>query len=232
MLFALICVDVAALDRRSRFGGIATGLAAAVKVTPLALVGLLALSRRRADATRSTFTFALATATGCVLLPGESRTYWTETVFATNRAGNNASLRSLATLVPGGPSIHQTIWLTVSAGLVVIAARRCRDMLQHDVAGAFAIGMCLTFAISPITWVHHMMFCIIAIMLWIARSNRPWHRAVIAILRCPHSSTPSDGDPTRGPSPWCGDCSPRSPSWHSPQIQEHRPRRASGVTAS
>ena len=61
--------------------GIATGLAAGIKLTPLIFVAYLLITRRVRAATTAAATFAATVAIGVVLLPSQSRVFWLDGVF-------------------------------------------------------------------------------------------------------------------------------------------------------
>ena len=79
--------------------GIATGLAAGIKLTPLIFVIFLLITGRVGAAITAAGTFAATIALGAIVLPSQSRTYWLDGVFwRQGRIGNpaNPSDQSLA----------------------------------------------------------------------------------------------------------------------------------------
>ena len=75
--------------------GVATGLAAAVKLTPLIFVPYLLLTRRGKAAWRSLGTFAVAEAVAFAISPGASMTYWTRDLLDYKRVGGSLGLQGL-----------------------------------------------------------------------------------------------------------------------------------------
>src|SRR3984885_8640115 len=67
--------------------GVATGFAAAIKLTPLIFVPYLIITRRTRGALRSVLTFIACEGIAFVVAPGASRAYWTKYVFDSKRAG-------------------------------------------------------------------------------------------------------------------------------------------------
>ena len=99
--------------------GVATGLAAAVKLTPLIFVPYLLLTRRGQAAWRCLGTFAVAEAVAFAISPGASMTYWTRDLFDYKRVGGSLGLQGL--FAPTDQSLLATLARidhgTVSPGL-------------------------------------------------------------------------------------------------------------------
>ncbi|MFL4902412.1 glycosyltransferase 87 family protein [Streptomyces sp. MMS24-I2-30] len=162
LLLALVLVDARLLATgRSRWAGVGTGLAAAVKLTPVVFIGLLLLARRwRAAACASAVALG-ATALAAWVDPRASRFYWTVALWDTNRVGHldyvsNQSLQGvLARLGETGRPLWAAAVLLV---LCLWAWRTRRAVAAGDWTGAFALTGLLACLISPITWVHHLVW--------------------------------------------------------------------------
>ena len=61
VIVSVVAFDAVLLTRRSRFGGIVLGLAAAIKVTPALMIPALLVMNRRADAARAALTAVAVT---------------------------------------------------------------------------------------------------------------------------------------------------------------------------
>ena len=81
MLAALAGTDLLRRHDGHWWQGIATGLAAGIKLTPLIFVAYLLITRRATAATAAAATFAATVAIGVVLLPSQSRVFWLDGVF-------------------------------------------------------------------------------------------------------------------------------------------------------
>jgi alpha-1,2-mannosyltransferase len=166
--------------------GMATGLAAAVKLTPLLFVPYLVLTRRWRGAVTCVLTFGLCELVTFVVSPTSSRAYWTRAIFKPNRAGDltivdNQNLwgvldRFTHGVIPDA-IILPLLVVTAGAGLVLaaFAHRRSSPLLGVLICAA----TCLL--VSPISWVHHLVWVVPAI-LWLALApDRPRWGPVLAV---------------------------------------------------
>ena len=166
--------------------GIATGLAAAVKLTPLLFVPYLLLTRRWRGALNCVLTFVACELVTFLVSPTSSIAYWTKAIFKPGRAGDlsivdNQNLwavldRFTHVVLPG--AVMLPVLIAAAAGglwLAALAHRRSSPLLGVLICAA----TCL--AVSPISWVHHMVWVVPAI-LWLALApDRPrWGRVLAA----------------------------------------------------
>ncbi|PGH46631.1 alpha-1,2-mannosyltransferase [Micromonospora sediminicola] len=171
LLLFLVAVDLLwLLPARNRWAGVGIGLATAIKLTPgIFIVYLLVTGRWRAAAT-AVGTAAVATLVAAGLFPDASREFWTEALWNTDRVGelafvSNQSLRGVvARLDPQHPST--IAWLLLVLVTLVIWGWRCRRAVA---AGDEATGLALTGAVmclvSPVTWVHHLVWLLPGLIL-------------------------------------------------------------------
>ncbi|WP_169735757.1 glycosyltransferase 87 family protein [Intrasporangium oryzae] len=178
LVVGLVLVDLLLVPRPWR--GWLTGVAAGTKLTPLVFV-LHPLARRDwATAVRIVAGFAATVLVGALVLPAESRTYWTSLALDPGRVGapgfaDNQSLLGLFDrVVPG----HATAaWLAASvlavgAGLVALQRRRGRAPIEGVVVCAL-LGLLL----SPISWSHHWLLLPAAAVVCL-RDRRPLVAAI------------------------------------------------------
>jgi alpha-1,2-mannosyltransferase len=174
-LVALVGFDLLILTRRgSRFAGLGIGLATALKLTPgVFLIYLLVTGRWRAALTACSAA-AGATLVAAAVLPDESRVFWTDALWNTDRVGqldyiSNQSLNgAVARLNPLDPST--LLWaLAVVAVLVVWVIRARRAAAAGDERTGFALTGVVTCLISPITWVHHLVWVLPALLVLLDR---------------------------------------------------------------
>jgi alpha-1,2-mannosyltransferase len=167
--------------------GVASGLAAAVKLTPLLFVPYLLLTRRWRGAVACVITFIACELVSFVVSPASSKDYWTKAIFKPGRAGDlsivdNQNLWSFLDRFTHGvlPSslMLPLLVATAAAGLWLAAQahRRSSPLLGVLLCAA----TCLI--VSPISWVHHMVWAVPAI-LWLALAeDRPrWGRSLAAV---------------------------------------------------
>lgn len=165
LLLALVLADAWLLSTgRGRWAGVGIGLAAAIKLTPAIFIGMLLLARRWRAAGLATAVAAAATAAAAWAAPSASRFYWTEALWDTSRIGrldyvSNQSLQGvLARLVaPHEPS--RAIWALLVLGVLCVWAWRVRTAVRaEDWIAAFALTGLTACLVSPITWVHHLVW--------------------------------------------------------------------------
>ncbi|MBT2368011.1 DUF2029 domain-containing protein [Streptomyces sp. ISL-10] len=166
LLLALVIGDARLLagGRAARYAGIGTGLAAAIKLTPAVfIVHLLLTGRPRAAATATVVALG-ATGIAAGAAPDASRVYWMEALWDTDRVGalayvSNQSWQGLVARLfdPHEPS--RALWaLGVVVLLAVWAVRVRKANAARDHAAAFALTGVLACLISPVTWVHHLVW--------------------------------------------------------------------------
>ncbi len=185
--------------------GMATGLAAAVKLTPLLFVPYLLITRRWRGAVTCLLTFVVCELVTFAISPASSKAYWTRAVFKPGRAGDlsivdNQNLWGVLDRFTHGvlpDSLMLPLLLVTAAAGLWLAAQAHRR--SSPFLGVLICAVtCLI--VSPISWVHHMVWVVPAI-LWLALApDRPrWGRP--SRRRPPSSSgvRPFGGCHTRTP---------------------------------
>jgi alpha-1,2-mannosyltransferase len=170
-LVLLVALDLLVLlPRGSRFTGVGIGLATAIKLTPAVFLVYLVVTRRWKAAIVGSITATVATVAAAAIAPSASRVFWTDALWNTDRIGSvafisNQSLNgAIARLNPGDPS--KAAW--IASALVVTAIwlfRVRRAVAAGDEATGFALTGVLGCLISPITWVHHLVWVGPAVLL-------------------------------------------------------------------
>ncbi|GHJ41354.1 glycosyltransferase 87 family protein [Streptomyces sp. TS71-3] len=179
VLLALVLGD----SRLGRFSGVATGVAAAFKLTPALFILYLALTGRRRQAGIAGATALAATALGWLLAPGPSRRYWGHELWNTHRVGvpayvSNQSLRGVLARLgdPGGGIVWALAVLAVLCAWAVLVRRTD----QRTGIALTGVAACL---ISPVTWVHHLVWLLPALALLI-RSGRRTASVIAYVMLC------------------------------------------------
>ena len=165
--------------------GMATGLAAAIKLTPLIFVPYLIITRRARGALQCRHHFIACEAIAFLVTPGDSWTYWTKDVFDSKRAGallytSDQNLSSVLQRFHHGPvSVLVLVPALVVIGVGGLALAAWAHRRSSTVLGLL---VCATtgLIISPITWVHHMVWVVPAIIWLAAGADRPRRGPLLA----------------------------------------------------
>jgi alpha-1,2-mannosyltransferase len=193
ILAGLIAADLLRRHDGAWWQGVATGAAAAIKLTPLIFVAYLLATRRIRAAAAAMVTFGGTVTVGFVLLPAQSRSFWLRGVFLDQRRiGNNynpanQSLAGMMARLGGGlPAVH-TWWVlaalvTGAAGLAIAATLHRRGQRLAGLACCGLTGV----LVSPISWTHHWVWVIpllvaMAATAWRRRSPA-WAAATVALF--------------------------------------------------
>ncbi|MFZ2526703.1 MAG: glycosyltransferase 87 family protein [Rhodococcus sp. (in: high G+C Gram-positive bacteria)] len=188
LLMLLILMDVARKPG-SRLRGVGVGIAAGIKLTPAYFVLYFLVVRQWRAAAVATATIGATVAVSWVLLPEDSRLYWTRTFFDSARIAEpghaaNQSLRGALTRIIGDPAPFW-LWLLLAAAVVAVSMwvvsglhRRGDELLAVTVAGL------TTSVVSPFSWSHHWVWFVPLTVYLIHRAvTRPWWWvAVIALF--------------------------------------------------
>ena len=188
LLVALVFGDYLLLIRRGRgAGGVGIGLAAAIKLTPAVFVLYLLLARRWRAAAVAAGTAAGASVLAMAIAPDASRIFWTEALWDTTRVGtlsfiSNQSLQGfVARLHPRHPST--ALWAALVLATLALAAWRCVKALRvGDELTGFALTGVVGCLISPVTWVHHLVWLLPALLLLVDRALAATGRRRLVLL--------------------------------------------------
>ncbi|HEX5190404.1 MAG TPA: glycosyltransferase 87 family protein [Streptosporangiaceae bacterium] len=160
------------LDAPSRWWtGIATGVAAGIKLTPLIFIPYLLVTHRFRQAGVAAAAFAATVGAGFAAMPGASAAYWqsglldrangtpkanAEFFFASAR---NQSLRGYLSRLLQHAQVAAGPWL-IAAALTLITGLACAAWLHRDGYPMLGVLTCaLTgLLISPISWLHHWVW--------------------------------------------------------------------------
>lgn len=189
LLMALVIVDVLAF-RDDRRAGFLIGLAAAIKLTPLAFIPYLFLIGRRRAAVNAVGSFVVCVGVGFACYPSASAAYWGQRLFLrAQRVGRpeNASNQSVRGIIARGLSTtHVPLWWVALAVVVFAAGLAAAVSLYRggSVVWSVTAMSITTLCVSPISWSHHWAWC--AVMLpvcWdLARRRRHWLAAAAAVI--------------------------------------------------
>lgn len=187
---ALVIVDCLGIVPE-RYRGLATGLAAAVKLTPLFFIFYFWFAGLKRAAVVAAATFCAACVTGWLCLPGDSARYWFGRLWEFHAVGDprvpeNQSLTGILSrfALMSGSSSPAWFLLALVVGIVALrrAVRACRS---GDPLTGMVIAGAATIVVSPISWVHHCIWLIVAAALPIGRSRAVrigWPIGCLAVL--------------------------------------------------
>ncbi|MBW3069189.1 DUF2029 domain-containing protein [Actinomyces sp. 594] len=202
VLMALVALDLLVVPSSSRLRGVSAGLAAAFKLTPAIAVLVLAARREwRAAATMVGSALAV-TALSWAASPDESARFFFSAMWDSSRAGltdysGNQNLKGLvARWLP--PAAWDAVWAGLAAVGVVLAwllLVRLNRLRATAAAGSrrapggppadgvvlvlqTVVAMTLGLLISPISWSHHWVWCLPALMGLVA-AGLAWDSAAL-----------------------------------------------------
>lgn len=185
-LVLLVFTDLTLVPPRWR--GPLTGIAAAIKLTPLVFIGYLLLARQWRASAQAGLTFLACSALGWLVLPRESAAYWGFWLWQPSRVGNpamedNKSLLGLVSRVAGAGGSATVIWLVA---VVFVAAVGLRHAIRLSHAGLHASGAlvagCISLAVSPISWPHHQFWVLLLALTAVVSGSRSWRNWGLVIL--------------------------------------------------
>jgi alpha-1,2-mannosyltransferase len=171
LLMAAIIWDLSQPEGR-RWKGIATGLAAAIKLTPLVFIPYLFLTKKYRAAWVVTGTFVATIVLGFAILPHDSSDFWLHGLFISDgRTGfvgatENQSLRALTTRLFGSIHAGSVPWLLLAlvATVVGLWAATILNRAGHAMLGLLTAAL-VGLLDSPITWDHHWVWVVPGLMV-------------------------------------------------------------------
>jgi Glycosyltransferase family 87 len=174
-LLALVLTDIWRVARGKR-AGIGIGVAAAIKLTPAIFIVLLLLTRRTKDALIAASTFAACAVIGYLVDPSASRLYWTRLFYDTSRVRvtyiSNQSLDAAAARILGGVSHVGTWYLAVEVIAGVLGLALATSLARRDDwLAAAAVAGTTGLLISPVSWTHHWVWIMPALIVLLRGST-------------------------------------------------------------
>ncbi len=178
LLLALVAADLLfGLSKGRRWAGVGIGLATAIKLTPGIFIVYLLVTRRWRAAATASGTAAGATLLAAAVFPDESREFWTSALWDTNRVGvlsilANQSERGLLARLPL-PEAEATVWIVCVLLTLGLWAWRVAQA-PGDIVGGLALTGVVGCLVSPVTWIHHCVWLLPAVIVCLdAGTRRP-----------------------------------------------------------
>jgi alpha-1,2-mannosyltransferase len=209
ILLALILTDVwrvasGSCRRGAGIGvgvGVGVGIAAAIKLTPAIFIVFFLLARRTKAALVAAGTFICCGLMGFLIAPRPSKLYWEHLFFDTKRVGapyiSNQSPYGAAIRIAGGQAHIGAWWVIIPLAFAVTGLAAATILARNrDWLGATAATGTTGLLVSPISWAHHWVWILPAVVL-LVRSGH-WGAAAFGYLLfavAPFWYTPHSGGP-------------------------------------
>ncbi|NMM83733.1 glycosyl transferase [Rhodococcus sp. SRB_17] len=170
-------------DEKSRLRGIGAGIAAGVKLTPAFFWAYLFVTKQWRALVTAVLTFAATVALGFIVMYHDAYTYWTGTLFDSERVGrsdapSNQSVSGLIARLTHTPEPSQVLVLGLSAlaaclglGAAWVAYRQGQKLLGITLTGLTAT------VVSPFSWGHHWVWFVPLVILaahYAMASRKAW----------------------------------------------------------
>lgn len=178
-LALLVAVDLLILRRRgSKWTGAGIGLATAIKLTPgIFIIYLLVVGRWRAALT-AIGTVIAANLVSLIIAPAETWKYFTSLMWETSRVGfldatMNQSVNGLIARLDSPLAPGRLPWLALAAVVLVVGFWRARRAaLGGDELAAMTLAGFVGVLVSPVSWVHHIIWILPAMLIIAVRLKR------------------------------------------------------------
>ena len=206
ILLALILTDVWAVSRGSSgssgsagLAGIGVGVAAAIKLTPAIFIVFFLLARRTKAALVAAATFVACALVGFAVAPHASTLYWEHLSHDTRRVGapyiSNQSPYATAIRIAGGQAHVGSWWILIAAAFAAIGLAAAVTLVRHgDWLGATTMTGTTGLLVSPISWAHHWVWILPALVLLVRARHRIWAAAGYLLFAvAPFWYTPHSG---------------------------------------
>jgi hypothetical protein len=160
------------------FAGVGVGLATAVKLTPGLFIAYFLVTRQWRVAATAIGTTLGVTLLAYLIAGKESVTYFSSVIWDTNRVGfvdatPNQSLAGLLARAYDSPVTPRLMWLAFAALLLAVGLSRAKTAhAEGDELAAFTIVGLTANAICPISWTHHLVFLVPALVILLDVSLR------------------------------------------------------------
>ncbi|WP_239107262.1 glycosyltransferase 87 family protein [Spirilliplanes yamanashiensis] len=157
--------------RGGGWAGVGIGLAAAIKLTPALFIVYLLVTRQWRAARTAIATAAAVTSLAFLLAPGTSLAYFGDVLWNTERVGNadttpNQSLAGLLARLFDSTEAPTLIWLTFSLVLLTVGLTRAKAAHgEGDELAAFTLVGLTANLVSPVSWTHHLVFLLPAVLI-------------------------------------------------------------------
>jgi alpha-1,2-mannosyltransferase len=183
LLAAAVLYDLN-LPAGSRWKGVGIGLAAGLKLTPAIFAIYYLITRRYRAAATSAAAFAASVALGFAILPASSQRYWAGEFVSSSRVGQlyvGANESLAGALARTLHTTHVTwIWLPLALAVIVTGlALAARAQRRGSEAAGFSLCAITGLLISPVSWTHHWVMAVPALLIAAVAAARAWPRSQV-----------------------------------------------------
>ncbi len=198
-VFLMLAIFADVVVIRSRFRGVLTGLAAAVKLTPLLYIAYFFIVRSRSSVLRAIGTFVAASGVAWLILSSDSALFWFHQAFVPGHKGGSLGWANQSWLgLVGhfsstlGRSTVVALWLVLSAVTFLLGLYLARRYLSSARPVEALLALALTeLLISPISWTHHWSWIVLLPVILFAQWRRDrWVSAAMLLLLVVAITTP------------------------------------------
>ncbi|MDQ1744622.1 MAG: alpha,2-mannosyltransferase [Pseudonocardiales bacterium] len=190
-IFLMLLIFLDLLAPTGRFRGVAIGIAAGLKLTPLIFIGYLLFTRRFHAAATATAAFAATVLIGFAVTPKDAASYWKKYVFDVKRITldgqapflDSSINRLLARLHSPHPSVVYLV-LAVVVGVQGLTVAVWASRRGYELTGVMACGI-TGLLVSPVSWTFHWVWFVpLLVMLTVraSRGNRTGEKIGVALM--------------------------------------------------
>lgn len=161
-LMGLVALDFLRRRTGNRGGGIFSGLAAGIKLTPVFFYLPLLLGRRWRAMVYMTVTILATVGIGFLLVP-DAESFWQTKIFETQRIGgeDNPGAQSLGAVLHRLGYDSTLLWLVCVIAIVVLYSILVLGCYRRgNYSMIMALGGIVACIISPFSWYHHWVFLV------------------------------------------------------------------------
>jgi alpha-1,2-mannosyltransferase len=176
LLAAMVVADCFLVPGRWR--GALIGVAAGIKIIPGVYVVYLVLRRDWPSVARAAGGFATTVAVSAVASPRDASHFWTKLFWDPNHVGQQAYISNQSLygqLVRFTRDVHPATGVYAALALAVLGISACAATRQLHRGDDVAALTCVAFGgllISPISWSHHWVWFVPALLVLVARGRR------------------------------------------------------------
>lgn len=187
-LFLALAVFAGLTSGRSA-GPVAVGLATSVKLTPGMFLLDLLVARRWRHAAYALAALLVSITVAWLWQPTISRQFWGHTLFQTGRIGDlaqpgNQSIYGVLARTALPPGAAKAAWLAIAVVVTVIGLYRAHQLRQTGRPGpALIVVGLIAVAVSPVSWVHHQIWTVLAAVTLMLAPTRAC-RVAGGLVRC------------------------------------------------